>query len=164
MPSSWSSSAASRCASFATGLPRENVFVAEDGVVLDIRGGTVTQVGQLDIGFVFVDGSTVGEITEADLKDRRILAQEGFISVIVVVAVATGKVIVGPEIHAKGFAEDESVFDGVKPLIVAALVAAAADDVRDMRALSQIVRRVVGRWVHVTIARQPMIVPLVIEA
>ncbi|KFF59550.1 ribonuclease [Cryobacterium sp. MLB-32] len=147
-----------------TGVAAENVFVAEDGIVLDLRSGRVTQVGQLDIGYVFVDGSTVGELTEADIKDRRILAQEGFISVIVVVAVATGAVIVGPEIHSKGFAEDESVFDEVKPLIVAALVEAAVNDVRDMHALSQIVRRVVGRWVNVTFHRQPMIVPLVIEA
>ncbi|KGJ76474.1 ribonuclease [Cryobacterium roopkundense] len=147
-----------------TGVPAENVFIGEDGIVLDIRNGRVTQVGQLDIGYVFVDGSTVGEITEADLKDRRILAQEGFISVIVVVEVATGVVLVGPEIHAKGFAEDDSVFDEVKPLIIAALAEAARNDVRDMHALSQIVRRVVGRWVSSTFHRQPMIVPLVIEA
>ena len=68
-------------------------------------------VGQLDLGFVYVDGSTVGEITDADLKDRRILGEEGFISVIVVVDAATGKIISGPEIHARGFAEDDAVFD-----------------------------------------------------
>ena len=76
-------------------------------------------VGQLDLGFVYVDGSTVGEITDADLKDRRILGEEGFISVIVVVDAATGRIIVGPEIHARGFAEDDAVFDDVKPKIIA---------------------------------------------
>lgn len=147
-----------------TGVPAENVIIGEDGTIIDLRDGRATRAGQLDVGLVFVDGSTVGELTEADLKDRRILAQEGFISVIVLVEVATGLVLVGPEIHAKGFAEDDSVFDDVKPLIVAALSEAALNDIRDMHALSQIIRRVVGRWVSVTFRRRPMIVPLVIEA
>ena len=60
---------------------------------------------------VFVDGLTVGEIGAASLKDRRILRDEGFITVIVVRDSATGKIAVTPEIHARGFAEDQAVFD-----------------------------------------------------
>ncbi|MCP2031930.1 ribonuclease J [Okibacterium sp. HSC-33S16] len=147
-----------------TGVPEENTFLAEDGTVLDMRNGEVDVVGQLDLGFVYVDGSSVGEITDADLKDRRILGEEGFISIIVVVEAQTGKVIVGPEIHAKGFAEDDKVFDSVKPKIEQALAEAARNGVRDSHALSQIVRRTVGRWVNTSYRRRPMIVPLVIEA
>ncbi|MGO4103321.1 ribonuclease J [Leifsonia sp. YAF41] len=147
-----------------SGVPRENTFLAEDGTVIDLHDGVAKVVGQLDLGFVYVDGSTVGEITDADLKDRRILAEEGFISIIVVVDKANGKVITGPEIHAKGFAEDDSVFDALKPKIEAALAEAAGNGVRDTHALAQSVRRVAGRWVNVTFRRRPMIVPLVIEA
>lgn len=147
-----------------TGIPEENVFEGEDGSVYDLKDGVMTQVGQLDIGFVYVDGSTVGEITDADLKDRRILGEEGFISVIVVVDAATGKIITGPEIHAKGFAEDDAIFDAVKPKIAAALADSAQNGVRDTHALAQVVRRTVGRWVNVSYRRRPMIVPLVIEA
>jgi ribonuclease J len=103
-----------------TGIPAENTIIAENGTVVDLRDGVAKVVGQLDLGFVYVDGSTVGEITDADLKDRRILGEEGFISVIVVVDSATGRIITGPEIHARGFAEDDSVFDSVKPKIAAA--------------------------------------------
>ncbi len=147
-----------------TGIPEENTILAEDGTVIDLKDGEARVVGQLDIGFVYVDGSSVGEITDADLKDRRILGEEGFISIIVVVEAQTGKVIVGPEIHAKGFAEDDRVFDGVKPKIEQALADAARNGVRDPHALSQIVRRTVGRWVNTSYRRRPMIVPLVIEA
>ncbi|TFB56044.1 ribonuclease J [Cryobacterium tagatosivorans] len=147
-----------------SGVPEANTILAEDGTVIDLRDGIARQVGQLDIGYVYVDGSTVGEITEADLKDRRTLAEEGFISIIIVVDANTGKVIVGPEIHAKGFAEDAAVFDAVKPKIVAALEEAAHNGVRDPYALQQAVRRVVGRWVNASFRRRPMIVPLVIEA
>jgi ribonuclease J len=148
----------------ASGIPEENTILAEDGTVIDLLDGVASVVGQLDLGFVYVDGSTVGSITDADLKDRRILAEEGFISVIVVFDSSTGKIVVGPEIHAKGFAEDESVFDVLKPKIEAALAEAAHNGTRDTHALAQVIRRVVGRWVSSSYRRRPMIVPLVIEA
>ena len=147
-----------------SGVPAERTIIGENGTVIDLKDGVAKVTGQLDIGFVYVDGSTVGEITEADLKDRRILGEEGFISVIVVVDAATGRIITGPEIHARGFAEDDTVFDSVKPKIAAALAEAAQSGVRDTHALSQVVRRVIGRWVNQQLRRRPMIVPLVIEA
>jgi ribonuclease J len=147
-----------------TGIPAERTIIGENGTVVDLKDGDARVVGQLDLGFVYVDGSTVGEITDADLKDRRILGEEGFISVIVVVDAATGRIITGPEIHARGFAEDDRVFDDVKPKIAAALAEAAKSGVRDSHALSQIVRRTIGRWVNQSLRRRPMIVPLVIEA
>ncbi|MGN6428694.1 MAG: ribonuclease J [Leifsonia sp.] len=147
-----------------TGVPEENTILAEDGSVVDLRDGVARIVGQLDLGFVYVDGSSVGEITDADLKDRRILGEEGFISIIVVVEAASGRIVTGPEIHARGFAEDDAVFDAVKPKIAAALADAAHNGVRDSHALSQVVRRTVGRWVNTSYRRRPMIVPLVIEA
>ena len=147
-----------------TGIAPERTIIGENGTVVDLRDGQASVVGQLDLGFVYVDGSTVGEITEADLKDRRILGEEGFISVIVVVDAATGRIISGPEIHARGFAEDDKVFEDVKPKIAAALTEAAKSGVRDQHALSQVVRRTIGRWVNQSLRRRPMIVPLVIEA
>ncbi|MET4580952.1 ribonuclease J [Conyzicola nivalis] len=147
-----------------TGVPEENTFIAEDGTVLDMRDGYVAKVGQLDLGFVYVDGSSVGEITDADLKDRRILSEEGFISIFVAVDKQTGKVLVGPEIQARGYAEDESVFDAVIPQVIKALEDAANNGTRDTVALQQVVRRTVGRWVNTQHRRKPMIVPVVIEA
>jgi ribonuclease J len=146
----------------ATGVP--NVVMAEDGVVVDLVDGVARIAGKVDCGYVFVDGSSIGDITESSLKDRRILGEEGFISVIVVVDSVTGKVSGGPEIHARGFAEDDSTFDQVKPAIVDALDRAVADGVTDSYQLQQIVRRVVGRWVNKAHRRRPMIIPVVVEA
>ncbi|MCU1638725.1 MAG: RNase family beta-CASP ribonuclease [Microbacteriaceae bacterium] len=147
-----------------TGVPEENTFLGEDGTVFDMRDGEVEVVGQLDLGFVYVDGSSVGEITDADLKDRRILAEEGFVSIFVAIDPQTGAVIVGPEIHARGFAEDDRVFDSVKPMVIKAISDAAANGTRDTHAFSQVIRRTVGRWVNQSHRRRPMIVPVVIEA
>ncbi|WP_185996295.1 ribonuclease J [Nocardioides campestrisoli] len=148
----------------ATGVPAEHVVVAEDGVVVDLVDGAVSVAGKVECGYVFVDGASIGDLTEASLKDRRILGEEGFISVIVVVDSVTGKVSGGPEIHARGFAEDDSTFDEVKPAIVDALDRAVSDGVTDSYQLQQTVRRVVGRWVSKAHRRRPMIVPVVIEA
>ncbi|WP_261166146.1 ribonuclease J [Microbacterium sp. Marseille-Q6965] len=147
-----------------TGIPETNTILGENGTVVDLRDGVAEVVGQLDLGFVYVDGSSVGAITDADLKDRRVLGEEGFVSVIVVVDAQTGRIISGPEIQARGVAEDDAVFDKVKPKIAAALEEAAQNGVRDNHALSQTVRRTIGRWVGNSLRRRPMIVPVVIEA
>jgi ribonuclease J len=148
----------------ATGVPSERVVIVEDGVVVDLVGGVAKVAGAVECGYVYVDGSSVGEITDADLKDRRILGEEGFISIFVAVDSATGKVVVGPEIHARGVAEDDAVFDSIKPQIAEALADAGRDGIGDTIALQQVVRRVVGRWASNKLRRRPMIIPIVVEA
>ena len=148
----------------ATGVPRDRVVMAEDGFVVDLVDGVATIAGKVECGYVFVDGSAVGDVTESKLKDRRILSEEGFISVIVVVDSVTGKVSAGPEIHARGFAEDDSTFDSLKKPIIDALAAAASEGGADTYQMQQTVRRIVGRWVNKTHRRRPMIIPVVIEA
>ena len=146
-----------------TGVPRDRTVLAEDGVVVDLVDGRAGIVGTVPCGYVYVDGSSVGDVTDASLKDRRILRDEGFISVVVVVDSVTGKVSGGPEIHARGFAEDDSVFDDVRARIEDALERAGAEGIGDTRQLEQLVRRTVGRWVSDTYRRRPMIIPLVVE-
>ncbi len=147
-----------------TGVPRDRVVLAEDGFVVDLVDGVARVTGKVDCGYVFVDGSSVGDITESELKDRRILGDEGFITVMVVLDSATGKVVAGPEIHARGFAEDDSVFEEVKPRIEDALRAAVNDGNDDPYQLQQVMRRTVGRWVNQAHRRRPMIIPVVLEA
>jgi ribonuclease J len=147
-----------------TGVPEDRVVVVEDGVVVDLVDGVATVSGRVECGYVYVDGSSVGEITEVDLKDRRILGEEGFISIVVVVDSGSGKVVAGPDIHARGFAEDDAVFDQVRPRIADAIREAANDGMNDPHQLQQVVRRVVGRWVNESYRRRPMIIPLVVEA
>lgn len=147
-----------------TGVPEENVIIGEDGVVVDLRDHKARIVGQIDIGYVYVDGSTVGEITDADLKDRRILAEEGFLSIFTVVDAQTGQIVAGPSINARGFAEDDSVFEKVLPKIKDALTEAIHNGTTDEHALQQVVRRTIGRWVNTKHRRRPMIVPVVIKA
>ncbi len=149
----------------STGIPQERIVLAKDGHVVDLRDGEAKVVGAIPNGYVYVDGSSVGEISEADLKDRRILGDEGFISLFAVVNSETGKLIAGPEIHARGVAEDDEVFEQIKPKIMAALEQAVADqtDRHDTYQLQQVMRRVIGRFASQRLRRRPMIIPIVIE-
>ena len=148
----------------ATGVPPRRAIVVEDGGVVDLANGKARVVGKLDCGYIFVDGSTVGDIGDAELSDRKILGADGFISVVVVVNLHSMSLISGPDIHARGFVEDDSVFDGVKSQIVKAVEEAMADGSEDVRGLQQVVRRIVGRWVSNTYRRRPMILPVVVAA
>ena len=142
----------------------ENVVVLEDGMVADLEASRLRIVGAVDCGYVYVDGASVGDISEVSLKDRKILGDEGFISCIVALDLTHCKVVAGPEIHARGFAEDDGVFKPVIPLIQDALEQALRDSVTDTHQLQQLMRRTLGKWVNETHRRKPMIVPVVIES
>jgi ribonuclease J len=145
-----------------TGVPSDRVLITEDGWVIDLVDGIAEVVGAVECGLLYVDGKTVGKITEDDLKDRRVLAEEGFISIFCVVD-DNGRVIVGPEIRARAFAEEDHVFDAVRPMIERALAEAAGEGVRDTYALQQVIRRTIGTWVNKAHRRRPMIIPVVIK-
>ncbi|NNU28248.1 RNase J family beta-CASP ribonuclease [Isoptericola sediminis] len=147
-----------------TGVPADHVVLAEDGVVVDLVDGQASVVGAVPCGYVFVDGSSVGEVTESELKDRRTLGEEGFVSVFAVVDTATGKVLAGPQILARGMAEDDAVFEEIMPDVVQALEESIAGGATDTYQMQQIMRRVIGRWVNRRLRRRPMIVPVVVEA
>ncbi|APF40317.1 ribonuclease J [Neomicrococcus aestuarii] len=148
-----------------TGISADRVLLCEDGSVVDLKDGAATLVGQVDCGFIYVDGTNVGSITDEDLKDRRTLGEEGFISVISVVNRQTGKIVSGPDIHARGVAEDDSVFDEIKPKIAQALEEAVTNNPdHTQHQLQQVVRRTIGTWVARKLRRKPMIVPVVLEA
>ena len=147
----------------SAGVKRENTFVIENGIVVDLIDHEAEVVGAIPCGFVYVDGQSIGDITETSLKDRRILGEEGFISVIVVIESQTGKIIAGPDIHARGFNEDAGLFDEVRGQIESALTSAVAEGVNGTHQLSQVVRRTIGSWVGQKHRRRPMIVPVVVE-
>ncbi len=146
-----------------TGVPREKTIVVDNGIVVDMHDGYVDVAGAVPVGFVYVDGQSVGEITESSLKDRRILGEEGFISVVVVIDSQSGKIVAGPDIHARGFTEDQAMFDDVKGHIEKALAKAVASGINGTHQLTQVVRRTIGSWVGEEHRRKPMIVPVVIE-
>lgn len=146
----------------ATGVDPDNIVLADDGWVVDLKDGRAEVVGAVDCNYVFVDGSSVGEITEADLKDRLVLSGEGFVTIFMAVNSQSKQLIAGPEIHARGVAESDDVFDSIVPKVTKAVEDALKDGNTDQYQLQQVVRRTVGRWVSSKLRRKPMIVPMVV--
>lgn len=147
-----------------TGVHPKNVVLAEDGVVVDLVDGRARIAGAVPCGYVYVDGSSVGEIDETELKDRRILAEEGFISIYAVVETKTGTILAGPDIQARGVAEEDEVLEEILPDVTKALQDALDKGNQDAHSLQQVMRRTIGRFVGRRLKRRPMIVPVVIEA
>lgn len=147
-----------------TGVDPKNVVLAEDGDVVDLYHGQAAIVGSVPCGYVYVDGTSVGEITEDELEKRRILSEEGFVSSFVVVDTDRNEVISGPKIYLNAVAEDESEFNEVRAQIVLDLENAMLSGTKDTYQLQQKMRRTLGGWIGRKLRRRrPMIVPVVAD-
>jgi ribonuclease J len=160
----WRHLAANGDLAIKTGVHPKGVVIAEDGFVVDLVNGRVKVTGKVPAGNVYVDGETVGGATEAHLKDRRNLAEEGVITVVAIVDVETGLLAEPPDFLARGFAHDEKTFNAVVPLIEKALAQAAEEGVGGATQLEQLISRAVSNWAHRTYRRSPTIIPIVIDA
>lgn len=147
-----------------TGVHPKGVVIAEDGVVVDLVEGRVRITGKVPAGNVYVDGTDVGGVTDASLKDRRTLAEEGVITVVAIVDADTGMLVEPPDFLARGFVHDSTTFDDVVPLIEKALARAAEEGVGTALQLEQLIARAVGAWAHRAHRRSPMIIPVVVDA
>ena len=147
-----------------TGIDPGRIVLAEDGVTVDLVNGKASITGKVPAGNVYVDGETVGGATEAHLKDRRNLAEEGVITVVAIVDADTGRLAEPPDFLARGFVHDETTFTEVEPLIEKALAKAAEEGVGGAVQLEQLISRAVGQWAHRTYRRSPIIIPIVIDA
>jgi ribonuclease J len=148
------------------GLPRDRVLVCENGDALMVTDSGVEMAGRVPAGYLYVDG-IVGDVGTGVLRDRRVLASEGVVVVVVTVDTQTGKVLVGPEIITRGWVyapEAEDLLDEACETIAAAVEVALANGIRDVEALERDVRRAAGRFVNDRTRRRPMIVPVVMEA
>ena len=146
-----------------TGVDPKNVVLAEDGDVVDLYHGQAAVVGSVPCGYVYVDGDSVGEITDEELEKRRILGTEGFVSSFVVVDTEASEVVTGPKIFLNAVAEDESEFDKIRHQIVEQLQDAMMQGTKDTHRLQQIMRRTLGGWIARQLHRKPMIVPVVAD-
>jgi ribonuclease J len=148
------------------GVPHGNVVVCEDGDVIELTDAGLDVVGRVPAGFLYVDG-IVGDVGSGVLRDRRVLAEEGVVVVVVAVDIESGKVITGPEIITRGWVyapEADDLLDEACERVRQSVEGTFSSGVRDVEALERSVRQVVGRFVNERTRRRPMIVPVVMEA
>ena len=148
----------------STGVPADHVVIAEDGVVVDLVNGHAKITGKVAAGNIYVDAQTVGGVTEAHLKDRRTLAEEGVVTVLAIVDADSGKLADPPDFLVRGFVHEPNAFDAAIKVIEKTLEHAAREGIGDPHQLEQMIGRDVGRWSSRTFRRSPLIIPIVIDA
>lgn len=158
----WRHLRANAALAVATGVPSDHVVIAEDGVVVDLVDGRAKITGRVEVGHVYVDGLSVGDVGESTLSDRLILGEGGFIAITVAVDSTTGRAVAPPTVSGRGFSDDPKALDEVVSLVEMELSHTESEGITDSHRIAQSVRRVVGRWVADTYRRRPMIVPTVI--
>ncbi len=146
------------------GMPADHVWVCEDGHQLELGDDGLKPVGKVPAGYFFVDG-IIGDVSHGVLRDRRILAEEGVVVVIVTVDVESGALITKPEIVTRGWvyeAEAEGLLAECANEVEKAV--GEVKDTSDIEAIQRAARRAAGRFVNRETKRRPMIVPVVLEA
>ena len=148
------------------GVAKDNVLLCEDGDVIELSDEGLDHANRIPAGYLYVDG-IVGDVGQGVLRDRKVLAEEGVVVVVVTVDIGSGKVLTGPEIITRGWVyapEAEDLLDEACDVVSAAVEKALAEGVRSPEALEKDVRRAAGRFVNERTKRRPMIVPVVMEA
>ena len=159
----WRHLRANKELAIATGTPRENVVLAQNGVVVDLVDGRVQVVGQIPVGNLYVDGTTMGDVDADILADRTSLASGGLISITAVIDNRTGRLMESPTVQTKGFAEDDrTMTPEVKELAETVLNDLAAEGENDPYRMVQQLRRRVSRFVEQKWRREPVILPTVV--
>jgi ribonuclease J len=145
-----------------SGVPRDSIVLAENGVSVDLVAGKASISGAVPMGKMFVDGLVTGDVGETTVGERLTLAS-GFISITIVVKGGTGKLAAPPYLQSRGFSEDPKALEPATRKVAEALETLAAEKVTDPARIAQAARRAVGKWVGEVYRRQPMIVPTVLE-
>lgn len=147
------------------GVPSDHVLIVEDGDTLEI-GETVRRGERVQAGMTFVDGLGIGDVGQAVLRDRRKLAGDGIVVVVVTVDAHGGELLAGPDVINRGFVYEESAEDLIEEArnrTILTLKESAAEEVADVTVLKQNIRRALGRYFFEATQRKPVIVPVIME-
>jgi ribonuclease J len=150
----------------AMGVRGDNVLLAEDGDVLEVTDAGIEFGPQVPAGYLYVDGSGIGDVGQGVLRDRRVLAEEGVVVVIVTVDVQNRAIVTGPEIVTRGWVfapEADDLLEEAAERVRDSIKEAFDESALDPENLRRHVRRAVGSFVNERTRRRPMIVPVVME-
>jgi len=145
------------------GIPADRITLAENGSVVELRGGIVRITGRVEAGVTFVDGLGVGDVRDVALRDRRHLSEDGVLIVVATIGGRNGREIDTPEVIARGFGEAGSLLDEARDAAERALSQCLEDDIFELKLLQEHIHDAVAQLVHERTRRRPMILPVVVE-
>lgn len=148
------------------GMPKENIFISENGQIIEFTRDKGQVAGKVTAGMVMVDGLGVGDVGNIVLRDRRQLSQDGILIVVVTMNKQTHRVVSGPDIVSRGFVyvrESEALMDEATARVQQALDRCEDEKVKEWAAIKSNVRDALGRYLFEKTRRRPMILPIIME-
>jgi len=148
------------------GVPHENIFITENGKVLELNEEEAKFTGHVQSGKILVDGLGVGDVGNIVLKDRQRLSQDGLIIVVLTLEPRSGRIVAGPDVISRGFVyvrESENLMEEIKRLLRDELRKCEERHITDWATLKLVIREELGDYIYKKTKRQPMLVPIIME-
>jgi len=149
-----------------SGIPEENIFILENGEVLEISEDGISRNGKIQSGRIFIDGKGIGGVEDIVLRDRRRLAHDGVVIILIGIEKLTKKIVSGPEIISRGFIfEDASqdIINEVRGLMTKTLFDIEDNLISDISVVQSKLRSALKKYLRDTMDRKPMILPIIME-
>ncbi|MGH2778655.1 MAG: ribonuclease J [Actinomycetota bacterium] len=150
----------------SVGIPERDISLVEDGDVLELKGGKVRRDGRVTAGMVLVDGLGVGDVGPTVLRDRRLLAEDGFLMCVITIDSQSGEILAGPDLISRGFVhmdQSRDFLDEAADRVFDALEQLEGEKVTDWQTIKKTCRRALGEFVWHSTHRRPMILPVIME-
>jgi ribonuclease J len=150
----------------SVGVPRERIFIIEDGLGVELTKASGRVLGRFPAGRVFVDGKGIGDVGAVVLRDRQLLAQDGMVVVALTLDKNTGELLTGPEIASRGFVyvkESGEILEEVKAAVREALAERDPAAPVDRELIGSLMRSAVRRFINQRFQRKPIVLPIVLE-
>ena len=148
------------------GISSENIFLTENGKVLELNENEAKFTGHVTSGKVLVDGLGVGDVGNIVLKDRQKLSQDGLITVVITLDSRSGRIIAGPDVISRGFVyvrESENLMEDIKKLLREELSKCEEKHITDWATLKLVIKEELGNYIYKKTKRQPMLIPILME-
>ena len=148
------------------GIKSENIFIADNGVQIEVSENGIKKAENIESGQIFVDGSGVGDVGNVVLRDRKRLAEDGLIVVAASIDSYSGYIVAGPDILTRGFVyvkESEELIDDAREVARYAIENCINNNIRDWNSIKSSVRDEVSRLMYERTKRSPMILSIIME-
>jgi len=148
------------------GVPRENIFITENGRILELGEQEAKLTGTVPTGKVLVDGLGVGDVGNIVLKDRQKLSQDGLIIIVITMDSATGTVVAGPDVITRGFVyvrESENLMEEIKALLRKKMDKCEENHITDWTTIKSIIKDELHDYIYKKTKRDPMLLPIIME-
>jgi ribonuclease J len=147
----------------AMGIADENIFILESGEILETDSVDMKITGREQVGAVFVDGSGVGDVGAAVLRDRKKLGDDGVIAVVATIERETGQILSGPDVVTRGFVyvrESEALMEEARKLIRKVLEDCISRNMREWGAVKNLMKDKLSDFIYARTKRSPMVLPV----